>query len=182
MKKLFLGFAALLFAAITFNANAQTASIYPIPQEITWGNEMAFENNAAYTITGEADADADAVNLFKKKFGTTNGTVELVIGERGDAAVATYESLIPAKAEGYYLEVSAGKVVIAGNDGAGTYYGVQTFAQMAAQPNVMCATVTDYPSVPQRGLVEGYYGNPYSEADRMGLLEMFGEMKMNVYI
>ena len=38
------------------------------------------------------------------------------------------------------------------------------------------------PSVPQRGLVEGYYGNPYSEADRMGLLQMFGEMKMNVYI
>jgi len=182
MKKLFLGFAALLLTAISFNTNAQTAKIYPIPQSIAWGNETAFENSASYTITGEADADADAVNLFKKKFGTTNGTVELVIGERGDAAVAAYESLIPAKAEGYYLEVTAGKVVIAGNDGAGTYYGVQTFRQIASQPNVMCATVTDYPSVPQRGLVEGYYGNPYSEADRMGLLEMFGEMKMNVYI
>ena len=182
MKKLFLGFAALLLTAISFNANAQTVKIYPIPQSIAWGNETAFENSASYTITGEADADADAVNLFKKKFGTVDGTVELVIGERGDAAVAAYESLIPAKAEGYYLEISSNKVVIAGNDGSGTYYGVQTFIQMASQPNVMCATVTDFPSVPQRGLVEGYYGNPYSEADRMGLLEMFGEMKMNVYI
>ena len=182
MKKLFLGFAALLFTATSFNTNAQTTVIYPIPQDITWGNDVAFENSASYTITGEADADADAVNLFKKNFGTTKGTVELIIGERGDDAVAAYESLIPNKAEGYYLEVAANKVVIAGNDGSGTYYGVQTFTQMAAQPNVMCASVTDYPSVPQRGLVEGYYGNPYSEADRMGLLQMFGEMKMNVYI
>ncbi|MBR4968169.1 MAG: beta-N-acetylglucosaminidase domain-containing protein [Bacteroidaceae bacterium] len=182
MKKLIFGFAAILFVAITLDASAQTAKIYPIPQNTTWGNETAFENSASYTITGESDADVDAINLFKKNFNTTNGTVELIIGERGDAAVAEYESQIPAKAEGYYLEVTANKVVIAGNDGSGTYYGVQTFIQMASQPNVMCATITDYPSVPQRGLVEGYYGNPYSEADRMGLLEMFGEMKMNVYI
>ena len=182
MKRRLLWLAALFFAATTLTLNAQTAKIYPIPQNMTWGNETAFENSASYTITGEADADADAVNLFKKNFSTTDGTVELVIGERGDAAVAAYESLIPQKAEGYYLAVEKNKVVIAGNDGSGTYYGVQTYTQMASQPNVMCATVTDYPSVPQRGLVEGYYGNPYSEADRMGLLEMFGEMKMNVYI
>ncbi|MBR5478120.1 MAG: beta-N-acetylglucosaminidase domain-containing protein [Bacteroidaceae bacterium] len=182
MKKLLLGFAALFLAATTSSANAQTVKVYPIPQNITWGDETAFESSASYTITGEAEADTDAINLFKTKFGTTDGTVELIIGERGDTAVAAYESLIPEKAEGYYLEVTPNKVVIAGNDGSGTYYGVQTFTQMAVQPNVMCATITDYPSVPQRGLVEGYYGNPYSEADRMGLLQMFGEMKMNVYI
>ena len=182
MKRRLLWLAALFFTATTLTLNAQVVKIYPIPQNMTWGSETAFENSASFTITGEADADADAINLFKKKFGTTDGTVELVIGERGDAAVAAYESLIPAKAEGYYLAVEKNKVVIAGNDGSGTYYGVQTFTQMASQPNVICATVTDYPSVPQRGLVEGYYGNPYSEADRMGLLEMFGEMKMNVYI
>ena len=182
MKRQFLLLAALFCTAATLTLNAQVVKIYPIPQETTWGSEVAFENSASYTITGEADADTDAINLFKKNFVTTDGTVELIIGERGDAAVAAYESLIPEKTEGYYLEVTANKVVIAGNDDSGTYYGVQTFRQMASQPNVMCATVTDYPSVPQRGLVEGYYGNPYSEADRMGLLEMFGETKMNVYI
>ena len=182
MKKRILGLAALLFAAANLSVSAQVAKVYPIPQEITWGNETAFENSASYTITGEEDADTDAVNLFKKKFGTTDGTVELIIGERGDAAVAGYESLIPQKAEGYYLAVEKDKVVIAGNDESGTFYGVQSYIQIASQPNVMAVTMTDYPSVPQRGLVEGYYGNPYSEADRMGLLEMFGEMKMNVYI
>ena len=182
MKRRISWLAALFFTATTLTLNAQEVKIYPIPQNITWGNGTAFENSASYTITGEADADADAINLFKKKFGTTDGTVELIIGERGDAAVAAYESLIPEKAEGYYLEVSANKVVIAGNDGSGTFYGVQSYIQIASQPNVTAVTITDYPSVPQRGLVEGYYGTPYSEADRMGLLQMFGEMKMNVYI
>ena len=179
----FLSIATIAIALFTATiAKAQKTDIYPKPQNIEWGNETAFTCDAAYTLTGEADADDDAVSLFKKKFNTENGTIQVIIGERGDNAVAGYENLIPQKAEGYYLEVSKDKVVIAGNDEAGTFYGVQTFIQMAAQPNVMCATITDYPSVPQRGLVEGYYGNPYSEADRMGLLNMFGEMKMNVYI
>ena len=181
-KKTFFAVAMLCGMASYTATYAQKTDIYPVPQSVQWSEETAFGNDVAYTITGEATADADAVNAFKKNFKTENGTIEVVMGERGDEAVAAYESRIPAKAEGYYLEVSANKVVIAGNDGSGTYYGVQTFTQMASQPNVMCATITDYPSVPQRGLVEGYYGNPYSEADRMGLLKMFGEMKMNVYI
>ena len=181
-KKTFLAVAMLCGMASYTATYAQEVDIYPVPQAVQWSEETAFGNDVTYTITGEADADIDAINAFKKHFKTENGTVELIIGERGDVAVAAYESLIPNKAEGYYLAVEKNKVVIAGNDGSGTYYGVQTFTQMASQPNVMCATITDYPSVPQRGLVEGYYGNPYSEADRMGLLQMFGEMKMNVYI
>ena len=182
MNKFLSGIALALLLLTAQTTNAQQTEIYPKPQSIVWGTEMAFSSNAAYTLSGAEEADADAVSLFNKIFNTENGTVQVIIGERGDNAVAEYESLIPQKAEGYYIEVSNNKVVIAGNDGSGTYYGVQTFIQMTSQPNVMCATITDYPSVPQRGLVEGYYGNPYSEADRMGLLEMFGEMKMNVYI
>ena len=182
MKRQILSFAAALLATVTFNANAQSVKVYPTPQEINWSGDIAFTNSTSYTVTGEADADKDAVELFKKHFSTTDATIELIIGERGDAAVAEYEEFIPAKSEGYYLEVTPNKVIIAGNDGAGTFYGVQSYMQIASQPNVMEVTITDFPNVPQRGLVEGYYGNPYSEANRMGLLKMFGEMKMNVYI
>ena len=182
MKKVFnkiLLATALLTAQLS---QAQQVDIYPKPQSINWGTEVAFTNDKTFTLINRDNADADAVAIFEKKFNIANDGFEVVIGERGDEAIAEYESLIPEKAEGYYLAVSNDKVIIAGNDDSGTFYGVQTFIQMASQPNVMCATVTDYPSVPQRGLVEGYYGNPYSEANRMGLLQMFGELKMNVYI
>lgn len=173
---------ALTLSMAANTLQAQSIDIYPVPQKITWSEETAFTNSTGYTLTGEADADTDAVTLFKENFNTDGGAVEVIIGERGDAAIAAYESLIPQKSEGYYLTVEEGKVVIAGNDGSGTYYGVQTYIQIASQPDIMGVTVTDYPSVPQRGLVEGYYGNPYSEADRMGLFRMFGRQKMNVYI
>ena len=182
MRKNLFAIATILSMAIASTLQAQSIDIYPVPQKIKWSEEVAFANSTGYTLTGEADADTDAVNLFKENFSTDGGAVEVIIGERGDEAVAAYESLIPQKNEGYYLAVENGKVVIAGNDGSGTFYGVQTFLQIASQPNVMEVTVTDYPSVPQRGLVEGYYGNPYSEADRMGLFKMFGRQKMNVYI
>lgn len=169
----------LLFAAIP--SVSQVVDIRPVPQEVSWGGSIAFPSSVSYQLIGESGADADAVALFKNNF-TTGGTMQVIIGERGDAAVADYESLIPEKAEGYYLSVGNDKVVIAGNDGSGTFYGVQSFIQIASQPNVMAVTITDYPSVPYRGLVEGYYGNPYSEANRMSLFEMFGRQKMNVYI
>ena len=182
MNKILSIVAIFLTLFTTTIAKAQETDIYPKPQNIAWGSEIAFSNTATYTFIGEETADSTTVALFKEKFNTENGTVQVIIGEKGDEAVAEYESLIPNKAEGYYLAVNKDKVVIAGYDNSGTFYGVQTFIQMASQPNVMCVTITDYPSVPQRGLVEGYYGNPYSEDDRMGLLQMFGEMKMNVYI
>ena len=182
MKRFLSRIVLMLLIGVTQISYAQKVDIYPKPQDIQWGTGTAFSNNAAFVLTGSETADKDAISLFNKKFNTGNGTVQVIIGERGDNAVAEYASLIPQKAEGYYLSVSNDKVVIAGNDGSGTYYGVQTFIRLASQPEVMCVTITDYPSVPQRGLVEGYYGNPYSEADRMGLLDMFGEMKMNVYI
>lgn len=180
MKKL-ISFLLLLLVFVA-TVNAQKVAVYPVPQNVEWGENTAFENSVEFVIQGEDSADADAITLFKSKFKTAGNGVLLVIGERGDAAVTEYESRIPEKAEGYYLSVAADKVVIAGNDASGTYYGVQTFIQLASQPEVQEVTIVDYPSVPERGLVEGYYGNPYSEADRMGLLEMFGRMKMNVYI
>ncbi|MBQ1178577.1 MAG: beta-N-acetylglucosaminidase domain-containing protein [Bacteroidaceae bacterium] len=179
MKKLLL---ASLTALTTMGAMAQKTDIFPKPQEVEWGTAKAFDNTAAYTLVGAADADADAVALLSKHFTTEGGTINLTIGERGDAAVAAYENMIPAKAEGYYLSVSADGVVIAGNDASGTYYGVQSYLQLAEQPEVQSVTVTDWPEVADRGLVEGYYGNPFSDEDRKSLFEFFGRTKMNVYI
>lgn len=182
MRKHLYIIATIIAIIATTKIQAQEADIYPKPQNIAWETETAFANSAVFTLIGSENADIDAVALFKKKFSTGADGIQLIIGEKGDESISQYESLIPQKAEGYYLSVNSDKVVIAGYDGSGTFYGVQTFIRIASQPDVKCVTITDYPSVSQRGLVEGYYGNPYSEADRTGLLRMFGELKMNVYI
>ena len=57
----------------TTSVRAQQADIYPKPQNIAWGNEIAFANTASYTLDGEGDADA--VALFKERFNTENSNI-----------------------------------------------------------------------------------------------------------
>lgn len=183
IKNLLKGTLCLLMAGAVCDALvAQVVVVSPIPQEIKWGGDKAFCNNASFKVQGLKDADADAVALLKKNLNISGKGVKLYVGERGDKAVKKFKALIPEKPEGYYLSVTPEAVVIAGNDEAGTYYGVQTFLQIASSPEVMCVTVTDYPDVATRGMVEGYYGNPYSEEDRKDMFEFFGKQKMNTYI
>jgi len=44
------------------------------------------------------------------------------------------------------------------------------------------AIIADYPSFPLRGVVEGFYGPPWSHADRLELLRFEGQHGMNIYI
>ena len=173
---------SLVLGAVPCAATAQEVTISPIPQFIEWRAEKAFDNNVTFKAKGAEKADADAVALLRKSFNIDGKGIKLVIGERGDKAVKKYAAFIPEKREGYYLKITPQEVIIAGNDEAGTYYGVQTFLQIASSPEVMCVTISDFPDVVTRGMVEGYYGNPYSDEDRKNLFEFFGKQKMNTYI
>ena len=169
--------AALSFMAAT----AQTVSVSPLPQRLVWGDK-AFNQPKNIVINGADEADTDAVALLRSSFAEGKKGVKVVLGERGDKAVKAYEQQIPNKVEGYYISVGKNQVVIAGNDEAGTYYGVQTFLQMASQPEVMAAEVQDWPDVLERGVVEGFYGNPWSHVDRLRQFDFYGKNKLNVYI
>lgn len=111
--------------------------------------------------------------------------VDIIIGKKGDEIVKAYESKIPAEAEGYYLSITApGKVVIVGADDAGAFYGAQTFLQIVngAGHCIPAMEITDYPAMPKRGVIEGFYGNPWSFQDRLSQFDFYGRNKMNYYI
>ena len=162
-------------------ATAQTVTVSPLPQRLVWGDK-AFDKPAAIALQGADEADADAVALLRSRFAEDGKGIKVIIGERGDKAVKKYAASIPNKVEGYYINIGKKQVVIAGADEAGTYYGVQTFLQMASQPEVMMAEVKDWPDVLERGVVEGFYGNPWSHKDRLRQFDFYGKNKLNVYI
>ena len=171
----------MLFQSCQSQPVAHPVALSPVPQELTWGDEMV-KTPKTLVLVGAEEADVDAVALLRNTFSEGQKGVQVVIGERGDKAVADYAELIPTKVEGYYLHVGADKVVIAGNDEAGTYYGVQTYLQLAAQPKMKQVEVKDWPDVLERGVVEGFYGNPWSHTDRLRQFDFYGKNKLNVYI
>ena len=157
-----------------------TPTLSPAPQEVAWGEET-FSTPKSIALVGADEADTDAVALLRNAFAEGKG-MPVIIGERGDEAVSAYADQIPDKVEGYYIHVGADQIVVAGADEAGTYYGVQTLLQMASQPKMKQTEVKDWPDVLERGVVEGFYGNPWSHKDRLRQFDFYGKNKLNVYI
>ena len=189
MKKLF---ATIFSCMAVLSASSQTVTISPLPQQISWGGK-AFANSEQFYLVGASTADADAVEVLSAKLNIV-GTSEkvdikkfpnatpIIIGEANDKAVKKFKKQIPTNAEGYYLKVDADQVVVAGRDNSGTFYGVQSLMQVMSQPEVMQCEVTDYPSVTDRGVIEGFYGNPWSHKDRLRQFDFYGQYKMNTYV
>ena len=113
---------------------------------------------------------------------STKEGIRIYIGEKGDKSVRKYNKLIPNHEEGYYLAVNDKEIILAGNDEQGTYYAIQTFAQLLKEGKLPEVEIKDYPSVRYRGVVEGFYGTPWSHQARLRQLKFYGENKMNTYI
>lgn len=106
---------------------------------------------------------------------------KLTLGIRGDKAVKAVEKRIPTQAEGYYISVTPKGITLAAADERGLFYGAQTLKQLVRDGQWAVCEITDYPDVRYRGVVEGFYGTPWSHRDRLAQLEFYGRNKMNVY-
>lgn len=94
-------------------------------------------------------------------------------------------------AEGYVLAVGKDgngnrDIILAGKDNRGTFYAAQTLRQIISGNThnvwVPSVEVRDYPTMPYRGTIEGFYGPPWSHQNRLDQIEFYGRMKMNTYI
>lgn len=87
----------------------------------------------------------------------------------------------------YALTVDAKGVTVVGYDETGAFYGLQTLLQLLESPAVAEGqlphlSINDYPSIARRGVVEGFYGNPWSHKVRLSLIDFYGKFKLNTYI
>lgn len=164
--------------------SAQEFHLQPTPQVYeTLQDSIVLPD--AYRFSADVEgAASDAVRLLGTLLPDHQEKADfrITVGVKGDKAVRKYARLIPSKAEGYYLKVGKNEIVIAGADARGAYYGVQTLAQLLTLPKLPLVEVTDYPDIPYRGVVEGFYGTPWSHEARLRQLEFYGRNKMNVYL
>ncbi|HEY8979029.1 MAG TPA: beta-N-acetylglucosaminidase domain-containing protein, partial [Streptomyces sp.] len=85
-------------------------------------------------------------------------------------------------AEGYVLASGRGTLALAGAGTAGTFYAAQTLRQLLTGRRLPDVTVRDWPAAGLRGAIEGFYGTPWSHADRLAQLDFYGRTKQNVYV
>ena len=184
MDKKLLFAAAMLFGA-NFAAQAQLDLVNPVPQQVEKGASATIvDAPKAWSVKCDAGKHTDVLNVLATASvkQEKNAQYTVTLGVKGDKSVKKFAKKVPAKAEGYYLQVDAKGVVIAAADEAGLFHGVQTLLGMMAKGKVEYCQVTDYPDVPFRGVVEGFYGTPWSHAVRLDQIHFYARNKMNVYI
>ena len=174
----------ILFLCSWAEADAQGFHLQPTPQKYVGSEDSVFiparySLQVGATLRGSA-AEQLLAGLFPDAAVTADFSV--CIGMKGDKSVRKYAARIPKQAEGYYLKIDKEGIVVAGADRRGVFYGVQTLVQLIALPKLPLVEVTDYPDVPYRGVVEGFYGVPWSREARLSQLDFYGCNKMNIYI
>lgn len=86
----------------------------------------------------------------------------------------------------YALRIDGSGIALTGYDERGAFYAVQTLRQIAESPaaagGLPFVEIADYPDLPTRGVVEGFYGTPWPHAVRLSLIDFYGRFKMNSYL
>ena len=179
----------------------------PVPENIEV-NEGILTITSTVNLQGEDLADEDAIRVLKEFLSENNivinesydeSSTTLIIGEVEDdiqemdeakerIGVSGVEEL---KDEGYVLAVDSsdgnnGTILIEGKDEDGTFYGVKTLTQLVTNTGSKVYSndvlITDEPTMKTRGIVEGFYGTPWTHEERLDQIRFYGENKMNTYI
>ncbi|MGG7213263.1 beta-N-acetylglucosaminidase domain-containing protein [Clostridium nigeriense] len=181
------------------------ADIYPVPQNINYLSDggMKLEGEVNVVIRGEQEE----ATITKLKEILEKNNIDYSISDEALDGVANiivssdknnYESYgvldenqVLSEKEAYILKASddeniKGNISIVGSDEDGAYYGVLTLGQILEQSTsegrFAEVNISDYPEIEFRGFIEGFYGEPWSHEERLGLMEDTSKFKMNTYI
>lgn len=87
--------------------------------------------------------------------------------------------------DGYRLIITESKIQLLGDDTNAVFYGLATLEQILSQSEKLCVhqlVIQDFSDVKRRGFIEGYYGNPWTDEERIDLVRFGSELKMNQYV
>lgn len=184
--------------------SAESVRVFPTPQSLATAR-TAVSLRGRVVIDRGPGTDAAALEIVTQIIAQAGGTVEapysagpsltrVYIGTPGDnprigpalVAIGVEGSEALDKAEGYVLAAGLNgrqrAIVLAGHDQAGVYYAAQTLRQVTQVSGEVPVVIKDWPLMGIRGVVEGFYGSPWTHQARLDQLEFYGRQKLNTYM
>ena len=201
-------FFTILSICIAVIINAQEPYvIYPIPHQ-----QIMENGNASLTkqvnIVAETGIDDVTVNRAKQvlsEHGLMPVVVNAAVKEQSNLFLGVYDSKGLAskrlkslklncdvfslnKYDRHILNLTSqggvAQVTIVGENTDATFCGLASLEQMLDKgtKNFPCVTIYDYADVKNRGIIEGYYGVPYTAEVTKDLFRFMARYKMNSYM
>lgn len=202
-------FALLLFLPVMALAQDNPYGIYPVPHKTATVRKSA---NVTERVNIVAEEGIDvytrqrAVQILEEHGKTAVFTEESSAGE-STLRLGVYgsggkvDALAPrlnghsglfslAKYDRHYISIDtetdgeAADMLIVGENTDAAFCGLASIEQILDRnPNVVtCGTIEDYADIKNRGVIEGYYGVPYSAEVTKDLFRFMARYKMNMYM
>ena len=177
--------------------------ILPSPHSISYEDEYTAYNPLINVVNSEGSVDSVTLDYVKEIFGSENVTFAATADDaktnlylsRDDmddeveswirsTYVDVIDDAVLAEEESHIIIADANGISIIGNDDVGLFRGLTTIKFILSQIETnengyRHFVIKDYADMPFRGLIEGYYGEPWSWADRADLLKFGSGFKMN---
>ncbi|MFI0982089.1 beta-N-acetylglucosaminidase domain-containing protein [Streptomyces sp. NPDC021093] len=183
--------------------------VSPTPQSITRvGSDIVVPSRVEVVVGKDTDRAARTLladtlrahgvrHVDVRERPSRHAELSILLGPaaRPDIARALTGTAVPQHAEGYALRAARGTVALGGTDATGQYYAVQTLKRLivpkeahgpghgrSGRARIAGASVSDFPSMPLRGSIEGFYGPPWTKAERLDHMDFLGTVKSNTYV
>ena len=185
------------------NNQQEEYEIYPKPHEVNYlGDEFVIRKdvNVVYDSTidkATKNSMTEILKLKEKNITESNAVVDgktniLVGTHSSDEYVDNYvknnyeiDESVFEKIDSYYTIAKNGEIIILGKNTDAAFYGITTLKHIFNQMDgstIKNFEIKDYADTAIRGFIEGYYGIPWTNEDRMSLMKFGGEFKMTSYI
>ena len=154
-----------------------TGAIIPTPQQVTYKDEFLALDDAEVLLGEGLTGDSPHVAVLRKRIEKYGGNLTvvasassgagtlIVLGDIPAAAELLGELQVPQREQGYLVRAtqSSGRnvVILQGYDQLGLLWAISSFNQLVhlrdSRPVVRAAEVIDYPVIPNRGFIAGYW-------------------------
>lgn len=190
---------------------AQPYTIYPVPHEQQLGKGSATLGTTVNIVaeTGIDKATVDRALQILNEHGLKavcssklqTGNANLVMGINGSQQLADKQAkrlklcrkvFTVNKFDRHILNISADKkgraqILILGETTDATFCGLASLEQIldavgGPDAQLACLTINDYADIRDRGIIEGYYGVPYSAEVTKDLFRFMAKYKLNTYM
>lgn len=191
-------------------SSAPLAKVWPTPQQVTSRPGQVTVPRTVVEVVGR-DTDPSALAVVEQVLRSAGASTFVKITDDDQAAATARErdqgGLVvfvggPAESKatafalatlrvggpeglprgGYVLAADRGLIALSGVDTTGTFYAAQSLRQLFASGKSGAFSMRDWPAAPLRGVIEGFYGAPWSHNDRLAQLDFYGRSKQNIYV
>lgn len=159
--------------------------IYPIPQQVTYG-EGTLSLDQAFQVVYDETIDAVTKQRLVQVFEENGLSKPAEVDAPADGKVTIHvQTEVAEQIDAYTLKIESDSIAITGKDTDAAFHGITTLGHILKQSTenqLQTVEIKDYSETTIRGFIEGFYGLPWSNEDRKELMQFGGDFKMNAYI